>query len=58
MLDVLIAVAKHHGLDSLFISRLFQLIIEDSVLTQQSLLQHQLNQISQHAARIAFVCPK
>ncbi|WP_367672379.1 bifunctional chorismate mutase/prephenate dehydratase [Serratia symbiotica] len=58
MLDALIAAARLHGLDSLFITRVFQLIIEDSVLTQQSLLQHQLNQISQHAVRIAFLGPK
>lgn len=58
MLDELIAAARLHGLDSLFITRVFQLIIEDSVLTQQSLLQHQLNQISQHAVRIAFLGPK
>ncbi|NIG98689.1 MAG: bifunctional chorismate mutase/prephenate dehydratase [Serratia symbiotica] len=58
MLDALIASARLHGLDSLFITRVFQLIIEDSVLTQQSLLQHQLNQISQHAIRIAFLGPK
>lgn len=58
MLDTLIAAARLHGLDSLFITRVFQLIIEDSVLTQQSLLQHQLNQISQHAVRIAFLGPK
>lgn len=55
MLDALSAAAKLHGLDSLFITRVFQLIIEDSVLTQQSLLQHQLNKISQHAVRIAFL---
>ncbi|NIG88208.1 bifunctional chorismate mutase/prephenate dehydratase [Serratia symbiotica] len=58
MLDALIATARLHGLDSLFITRVFQLIIEDSVLTQQSILQHQLNQISQHAVRIAFLGPK
>ncbi len=58
MLYALIDAAKLHGLDSLFITRVFQLIIEDSVLTQQSLLQHQLNQISQYAVRIAFLGPK
>ncbi len=38
MLDAMIAAARLHSLDSLFITRVFQLIIEDSVLIQQSLL--------------------
>ncbi|EMV1327466.1 bifunctional chorismate mutase/prephenate dehydratase, partial [Klebsiella pneumoniae] len=38
--------------------RLFQLIIEDSVLTQQTLLQQHLNKINPHSARVAFLGPK
>ncbi|MEL5362342.1 bifunctional chorismate mutase/prephenate dehydratase [Serratia ureilytica] len=58
LLDALIAAAKPYDLDGFYVTRLFQLIIEDSVLTQQALLQHQLNPISQHSARIAFLGPK
>ncbi|HEJ6973034.1 TPA: bifunctional chorismate mutase/prephenate dehydratase [Serratia marcescens] len=58
LLDALIAAAKPYDLDGFYVTRLFQLIIEDSVLTQQTLLQHQLNPVSQHAARIAFLGPK
>lgn len=58
MLNMLIAAARLNGLDSLFITRVFQLIIEDSVLTQQSLFQQQLKQISQRAVRVAFLGPK
>ncbi|MFI8418521.1 bifunctional chorismate mutase/prephenate dehydratase [Serratia sp. NPDC078593] len=58
LLDSLITAAKPYGLDGFYVTRLFQLIIEDSVLTQQALLQHQLNQTSQHSARIAFLGPK
>ncbi|ENO9310532.1 bifunctional chorismate mutase/prephenate dehydratase, partial [Klebsiella pneumoniae] len=41
-----------------YITRLFQLIIEDSVLTQQTLLQQHLNKINPHSARVAFLGPK
>ncbi|PYA14970.1 bifunctional chorismate mutase/prephenate dehydratase [Serratia marcescens] len=58
LLDALIAAANPYDLDGFYAPRLFQLIIEDSVLTQQALLQHQLNPISQHSARIAFLGPK
>ncbi|EOA3030840.1 TPA: bifunctional chorismate mutase/prephenate dehydratase [Yersinia enterocolitica] len=58
LLDALITAAKPYDLDGFYITRLFQLIIEDSVLTQQALLQHQLNQTTQHSARIAFLGPK
>ncbi|HHQ4307295.1 TPA: bifunctional chorismate mutase/prephenate dehydratase [Serratia fonticola] len=58
LLDALISAAKPYDLDGFYVTRLFQLIIEDSVLTQQALLQHQLNQTSQHSARIAFLGPK
>lgn len=58
LLDALIAAAKPYDLDGFYVTRLFQLIIEDSVLTQQALLQHQLNPVSQHSACIAFLGPK
>lgn len=58
LLDALITAAKPYDLDGFYVTRLFQLIIEDSVLTQQTLLQHQLNQTAQHSARIAFLGPK
>ncbi|EON2012864.1 MULTISPECIES: bifunctional chorismate mutase/prephenate dehydratase [Serratia] len=58
LLDALIAAAKPYDLDGFYVTRLFQLIIEDSVLTQQALLQHQLNPVSQHSARISFLGPK
>ncbi|PLR33164.1 bifunctional chorismate mutase/prephenate dehydratase [Chimaeribacter arupi] len=58
LLDALIDAGKQRNLDGFYITRLFQLIIEDSVLTQQALLQHQLNQTTVHSARIAFLGPK
>ncbi|ABV14992.1 chorismate mutase [Citrobacter koseri] len=58
LLDRLIALGKTHHLDAHYITRLFQLIIEDSVLTQQALLQQHLNKINPHSARIAFLGPK
>ncbi|MEY4922248.1 MAG: P-protein [Pseudomonadota bacterium] len=58
LLDALITAAKPYDLDGFYITRLFQLIIEDSVLTQQALLQHQLNQTTLHSARIAFLGSK
>ncbi|EPF14948.1 chorismate mutase [Cedecea davisae DSM 4568] len=58
LLERLIALGKDHHLDAHYITRLFQLIIEDSVLTQQSLLQQHLNKTNPHSARIAFLGPK
>lgn len=58
LLERLIALGKTHHLDAHYITRLFQLIIEDSVLTQQALLQQHLNKINPHSARIAFLGPK
>jgi chorismate mutase/prephenate dehydratase len=58
LLERLIALGKPHHLDAHYITRLFQLIIEDSVLTQQALLQHHLNNTNPHSARIAFLGPK
>ncbi|MTD39404.1 bifunctional chorismate mutase/prephenate dehydratase [Erwinia sp. CPCC 100877] len=58
LLERLITLGKPHQLDAHYITRLFQLIIEDSVLTQQALLQKHLNKINPHSARIAFLGPK
>ncbi|ELY2661983.1 bifunctional chorismate mutase/prephenate dehydratase [Cronobacter sakazakii] len=58
LLERLISLGKTHHLDAHYITRLFQLIIEDSVLTQQALLQQHLNQTNPHSARIAFLGPK
>ncbi len=58
LLERLITLGKAHHLDAHYITRLFQLIIEDSVLTQQALLQQHLNQTNPHSARIAFLGPK
>jgi len=58
LLDRLIELGKAHHLDAHYITRLFQLIIEDSVLTQQALLQQHLNKTNPHSARIAFLGPK
>lgn len=58
LLNTLIEAGKVQHLDGHYITRLFQLIIEDSVLTQQALLQQHLNQTDQHSARIAFLGPK
>ncbi|WJV52911.1 bifunctional chorismate mutase/prephenate dehydratase [Pectobacteriaceae bacterium CE90] len=58
LLSALIDEGKKHHLDGHYITRLFQLIIEDSVLTQQALLQQHLNRTTSHSARIAFLGPK
>ncbi len=58
LLERLITLGKAHHLDAHYITRLFQLIIEDSVLTQQALLQQHLNKINPHSARIAFLGPQ
>ena len=58
LLERLIQLGKAHHLDAHYITRLFQLIIEDSVLTEQALLQQHLNKTNPHSARIAFLGPK
>lgn len=58
LLEHLITLGKGHKLDAHYITRLFQLIIEDSVLTQQALLQKHLNNTTALSARIAFLGPK
>jgi chorismate mutase/prephenate dehydratase len=58
LLAMLIQEGKKQGLDGHYVTRLFQLVIEDSVLTQQKLLQHHLNKTRAETARIAFLGPK
>ncbi|RPD99005.1 bifunctional chorismate mutase/prephenate dehydratase [Candidatus Pantoea deserta] len=58
LLEHLITLGQKHQLDAHYITRLFQQIIEDSVLTQQALLQKNLNHAHALAARIAFLGPK
>jgi chorismate mutase/prephenate dehydratase len=58
LMSALILEGKKQGLDGHYITRVFQLIIEDSVLTQQALLQQHLNQTTPNSARIAFLGPK
>ncbi|KAA8996203.1 bifunctional chorismate mutase/prephenate dehydratase [Affinibrenneria salicis] len=58
LLEQLTEAGKQYHLDGHYVTRLFQLIIEDSVLTQQALLQQQLNQSTERSARIAFLGPK
>ncbi|CAD6507077.1 bifunctional chorismate mutase/prephenate dehydratase [Candidatus Profftia tarda] len=57
LLASLIEQGKELNLDGYYVTRLFKTIIEDSVLTQQALLQNKLNNIRQ-SARIAFLGPK
>lgn len=58
LLKVLIEAGKKQHLDGYYITRLFQVIIEDSVLAQQALLQQYINQDTQRTARVAFLGPK
>ncbi|WP_109420215.1 bifunctional chorismate mutase/prephenate dehydratase [Proteus terrae] len=58
LLDLLIEKGKNVGLDGFYISRIFQMIIEDSVLTQQAILQQHLNATPNESVRIAYLGPK
>ncbi len=58
LLEYLVAEGKKRNLDAFYVTRLFQLIIEDSVLTQQALLQTRLNPDHEPSARVAFLGPK
>ncbi|MXP66709.1 bifunctional chorismate mutase/prephenate dehydratase [Pantoea sp. Nvir] len=58
LLANLVLLGKKHQLDEHYITRLFQQIIEDSVLTQQALVQKNVNHTNTLAARIAFLGPK
>jgi chorismate mutase / prephenate dehydratase len=54
----LINQGKNYHLDDVFIKRLYQLIIEDSVLLQQKILQEKLNDDIIATAKVAFLGPK
>src|SRR5471032_2263742 len=58
LINALIQEGKNLGLDGHYITRVYQLIIEDSVLTQQALLQQHLNKTNSDSARIALLGPK
>lgn len=58
LVKTLIETGKQFSLDELFIKRLYQVIIEDSVLLQQRLLQQHLNHDVIKSAKIAFLGPK
>lgn len=58
LLDALLKKASLLDLDYQYITRLFQMIIEDSVLIQQNLLQKAVNLANENRQRIAFLGPK
>ena len=58
LIKALIEQGKQYHLDDLLIRRLYQIIIEDSVLLQQKFLQEKLNQGALSSAKIAFLGPK
>ncbi|SFN69736.1 chorismate mutase [Izhakiella capsodis] len=58
LLQKLIEKGALKGLDAHYVTQIFQQIIEDSVLTQQTLLQQHLNQTGSKSASIAFLGPK
>lgn len=57
LLNRLIAEGKKQGLDSFYITRLFQTINQDFVLTQQAVFQQHLNPLPNNSGRIAFLGP-
>jgi chorismate mutase / prephenate dehydratase len=58
LLNRLITEGKKLGLDGFYITRLFQIINQDCVLTQQAVFQQHLNPVAHGSARIAFLGPK
>ncbi|PPI86372.1 chorismate mutase [Candidatus Pantoea edessiphila] len=58
ILDRLIIYGKQYKLDSSYITKLFHLIIEDSIFIQQSILQKDLNCAYANTAKISFLGPK
>lgn len=58
LVKTLIEQGKKYHLDEMFIQRLYQIIIEDSVLLQQRILQEKHNQHTIKTAKIAFLGPK
>lgn len=57
LLERLIAQGRPLGLSAHYIHQIYRLIIEDSVLSQQSFIQEQLNGQGGEAASIAFLGP-
>lgn len=58
LVKTLIEQGKTYHLDELFIKRLYQVIIEDSVLLQQRILQQQLNHNMVKTVKVAFLGPR
>ncbi|OCG19966.1 MULTISPECIES: bifunctional chorismate mutase/prephenate dehydratase [unclassified Gilliamella] len=58
LIKTLINQGKNYHLDEVFIKRLYQLVIEDSVLLQQKILQEKLNHGTIVTAKVAFLGPK
>ncbi|RKS84649.1 chorismate mutase [Orbus hercynius] len=57
LIKTLIEKGKDYHLDEIFIKRLYQIIIEDSVRLQQRILQENLNHNTIKSANIAFLGP-
>lgn len=56
LLETLISEGKIHELDPLYVTKIFQTIIEDSVLYQQQFLQHLANPEAKHPlVRVSFL---
>lgn len=58
LINSLIHQGKAYHLDDILIKRLYQVIIEDSVLLQQKILQEKLNHNTIATAKVAFLGPK
>lgn len=58
LINSLIHQGKAYHLDDFLIKRLYQVIIEDSVLLQQKILQEKLNHNAIATAKVAFLGPK
>lgn len=58
LINSLIHQGKDYHLDNILIKRLYQVIIEDSVLLQQKILQEKLNHNTIATAKVAFLGPK
>lgn len=58
LINSLIHQGKNYHLDDILIKRLYQVIIEDSVLLQQKILQEKLNHNTIATAKVAFLGPK
>lgn len=58
LINTLILQAKIHHIDEMLVRRLYQIIIEDSVLLQQKILQQSVNKNTAPSAKVAFLGPK